>query len=195
MAQYFLKLDASSGFWQIPLHLDIAKLSTFITPSERFCFKRLPFGITCAPEIFQCLMTDLLKEEESCEAIMDDIIVLGKSAEEHDENLKKTFQIIKQSGPKLNKKKCELKKDKLTYFGHVPSADRVSPDPDKLKAIRELQAPTSVPELRRVIVMINYLGRLIPNLTTGIHPMTSVKVRQSLDLGTFPARGVRQGQG
>ena len=56
-AQYFSKLDVPSGFWQIPLYPDSAKLTTFITPSGWFCFKRLPFGITCALEIFQCLMT------------------------------------------------------------------------------------------------------------------------------------------
>ena len=104
-AQYFSKLDASSGFWQIPLHPDSAKLTTFITPFGRFCFKRLPFKITCAPEIFQGLVTDLLKNEECCEAIMDDTIVCRKSAEDHDENLHKTLQIIKESGLKLNKDK------------------------------------------------------------------------------------------
>ena len=36
--QYFSKLDASSGFWQIPLHPDSVKLTTFITPFGRFCF-------------------------------------------------------------------------------------------------------------------------------------------------------------
>ena len=121
------------------------------------------------PELFQCVMTDLLKEEEGCKAII-------KSAEEYDGKLQKTFQIIKESGLILNKEKCELKKDKLTYFGHVLSADGLSPDPDTVKAIRELQVSTNEPELRRVIGMINYLGRFIPNLATGIHPMTSVKV-------------------
>ena len=63
-AQYFSKLDASSGFWQISLHPESAKLTTFITPMGRFCFERVPFGITCALEIFQCQMTDSLKNEE-----------------------------------------------------------------------------------------------------------------------------------
>ena len=64
------------------------------------------------PEIFKCLMTDLQKNEEGCEAIMDDIVVFGKSAAEHDENLQKAFQVIKESELKLNKEKCEIKKDK-----------------------------------------------------------------------------------
>ena len=43
-----------------------------------------------------------------------------------------------------------------------------------MKAIRELPAPTNVPELRRVIGMINYLGRFIPNLAAEIHPRTDL---------------------
>ena len=43
---------------------------------------------------FQSLMSNLLKNREGCEAIMDDIIVYGKSAEEHDENLQNTFEVI-----------------------------------------------------------------------------------------------------
>ena len=60
--------------------------------------------------------------------IMDDFIVYGKSAEEHDENLQNTFQVIEESGLKLNKEKCEIKKNLLTCFGHVLSAEGVSPD-------------------------------------------------------------------
>ena len=48
----FSSLDAASGFWQIPLDSECVKLTTFITPFGRYCFNRLPFGITSAPEIF-----------------------------------------------------------------------------------------------------------------------------------------------
>ena len=140
-AQHFSQLDAASGSWQIPLHPESANLTTFITPVERFCFKRLPLGITSTSEIFQCLMTDMLRNEEGCEAIIDDVIVFGRSAEEHDENLNRT------SHQGVKTEKCEIKKDSLTYFGHVVSVDGLSPDPEKVKAITELQAPTNYAEL------------------------------------------------
>ena len=117
-------------------------------------------------------MTDILKNEEGCEAIMDDITVFSRSPEEHDENLNRTLQVIKES--ELNKEKCEINKESLTYFGHVFSADGLSPDPEKVKAVTELQAPTNVPELRRVIGMINYLRRFVPNLATIMQPMTDL---------------------
>ena len=46
----FMKLDANSEFWQIPLAPESQHLTTFITPFGRYCFTRMPFGITSAPE-------------------------------------------------------------------------------------------------------------------------------------------------
>ena len=51
-ATVFSSLNAASGFYQIPLHEDSQELTTFITPMGRYCYRRLPFGITSAPEIF-----------------------------------------------------------------------------------------------------------------------------------------------
>lgn len=51
-ACYFSKLDALSGFYQIVLDEESAKLCTFNTPFGRHCFLRLPFGISSAPEVF-----------------------------------------------------------------------------------------------------------------------------------------------
>ena len=48
----FTKLDATSGFWQIPLDDESAKLTTFISPFGRYFYRRLPQGITSTPEIF-----------------------------------------------------------------------------------------------------------------------------------------------
>lgn len=86
-AKVFSTLDASCGFWQIPLEANCRKLTTFITPMGRFCFKRLPFGITSAPEIFQRQMSELLKGHTGVVVVMDDVLVFGTTKEEHDKRL------------------------------------------------------------------------------------------------------------
>ena len=53
----FNKLDANSGFWQIPLAEESRSLTTFVTPFGRYHFNKLPFGISSAPELFQKRMS------------------------------------------------------------------------------------------------------------------------------------------
>ena len=67
-----------------------------------FIFRRLPFGISSAPEIFQRLMSDLLRGKEGTKVIMDDILVHGKSIVEHDVRLESILDTVKESGLKLN---------------------------------------------------------------------------------------------
>lgn len=104
----FSSLDTASGFWQIPLDEKNARLTTFITPLGRFCFKRLPFGITSAPEIFQRKMYELLSDHEGTVVYMDDILVCVSKMEEHDKRLSMVLDTIRKSGLKLKQQKCKL---------------------------------------------------------------------------------------
>ena len=77
-AKIFLKLDTNSGFGQVHLQEDSALLTTFITPFGRFCFNRLPFGITSAPEYLQKRMNEVLLGLDGVICMMDDILVCGR---------------------------------------------------------------------------------------------------------------------
>ena len=85
-AKYFTTLDASHRFWQIPLDDESALKTVLNTPYGRFYFKRLPFGIKSAPEVFQKAM-DQMFSGCPCEIIVDDILVWEETEEEHDHKL------------------------------------------------------------------------------------------------------------
>ena len=170
----FTKLDATSGFWQLPLDDATAKLTTFMTPFGRYFFRRLPFGISLAPEVFQRTMENILGDIEGVECYMDDILVHADGMEEHDRRLDQAPNRLAQTGLKLNREKCEFRKEEISFLGHIVSKDGVKPDPSKLDAIRQMEDPRDVPELRRWLGMVNYLGRFLPDLSTVLTPLNDL---------------------
>ena len=165
-ATCFSTLDAESGFWQTPLEKESQLLTTFITPFGHYAFQRLPFGISSAPEIFQRKMREMLGGLDGVEVIMDDILVYGSTVKEHDSRLAKVLQVVRESGLRLNEAKCKFRKSELVYFGHLISATGIKPEESKLSAIKDLKEPTNVKELRRVIGMVQYLGKFVFDLST-----------------------------
>ena len=82
--QVFSKLDAANSFWMIPLTEQTELLTTFITPHGRYCFHRLPFGISSATEHFQRRMQECLVGAEGVIIRTDDVPVKRNTQEEHD---------------------------------------------------------------------------------------------------------------
>ena len=66
-------------------------LTTFITPWGRFCFKRLPFGISFAPGFFRKMMEKILIGLEGVVCLMDDILTYGENSKEHWERVCKNI--------------------------------------------------------------------------------------------------------
>ena len=128
-AQVFSKLDANSGFWQIPLAPDSALLTTFLTPFGRYCFHRLPFGISSAPEHFQRRMSTLLEGIDGVVCLMDDILIHGTTQDEHDSRLMEVLRRLEAAGVTLNKEKCEFSQKQVPFLGQIVNHSGIRPDP------------------------------------------------------------------
>jgi transposase InsO family protein len=173
-AKWFSALDIASGFYQLPLSPDSAILTTFITPFGRYHFNRVPMGINLGPEEFQRKMNEILDGMPGVHAIMDDILVHGKTEAEHDQRLKNVMDKLEQLGVKLNKDKCFLKKKEVKYFGHQISEHGIKPSADKIEAITKMPPPKNLGELRTIMGMLNYHAKFINNLADTIKPMSDL---------------------
>ena len=116
-ATVFTKLDANAGFWQIKLPEESTLYTTFITPFGRYCFKRLPFGITSAPKFFQKKMSAILTNLDGVVCMIDDILIYGRNQEEHDKRLSDVLNKLQQAGVTLNKEKCKFSTSCVQFLG------------------------------------------------------------------------------
>ena len=101
-AKFFIKLDANSGFWQIPLDPASSLLTTFITPFGHYCLHCLPFGISSTPQHFQQQMFEALAGFTGVVCTLDDILIHGTTQNKHDERLGKVLQCLKELGMTMN---------------------------------------------------------------------------------------------
>ena len=70
-------LDAKTGFWQVRLSEASSYLTTFNTLFGRYQWKRMPFGISNAPEVWQQKMNELVEGLSGMEDIADDFLICG----------------------------------------------------------------------------------------------------------------------
>ena len=164
-AKVFSVLDAKSGFLQIKLDEASSFLTTFNTPIGRYQWLRLPFGIKSAPEIYQRIMDRMLEGIEGATAIMDDILVVGESVQQHDKILKQVIKKATEYNLKLNFEKCQIRQTHIPYIGHILTGDGLKPDPSKVQAIREMPEPTDKAGVKRFLGLVQYLAKFIPNLS------------------------------
>ena len=90
-AKYFSKLDVSSGYWQIKVDKESSNLLSFGTPIVRFRFKRLPYCIHSASEVFQKIASSIISSVQGSANSQDDIVIWGKTLVEYDNCLRKVF--------------------------------------------------------------------------------------------------------
>lgn len=174
------KLDAASGFFQIPLDENARNYTTFLTPFGRYRFKRLPMGVNTAPEIYQRKMCELLEGIDGVLVYMDDVIVFGNSEQSHEKALRLVLDRIKQSGLKLNKEKCEFSKNSLEFLGHTISSEGIKASPSKIEAIQKLKTPTNVAELRRVLGLVNFVTKFIHKAQVNLIPLNELLRKSSV---------------
>ena len=88
----------------------------------------------------------------------DDILIYGKDQAEPDDNLRKVLKRARECGLKLNKKKCRFHMTELPYIGHILTSEGVKPDPKKVCAIRNMEAPRNSEEVRHFLGHVNYMA-------------------------------------
>ena len=170
-SKVFTKLDLNMGFHQLELEEDSRSVTTFTTHKGLYRYKRLMFGVSSAPEIYQSVIQNVIQGCEGSRNMTDDIIVHAETTEEHDKRLEKVLNRLLEKCITLNKEKCVYSMNKLTFMGFLLSEKGVGPTDAKVKAVRNATTPTCASEVRSFLGLVNYNGRFIQDLATKSEPL------------------------
>ena len=170
-SRVFSKADLCSGYWHVVLDEPSSLLTTFQTCFGRYRWLRLPFGLSVSSEIFQKRILECLADLDGVVCIADDIIIHGKTLEEHDRNFEAFLKRCREQNIVLNKDKVVLRTDTITFMGHLITKDGLQSDPEKMKAISTFPVPQKIEELRRFLGMVNYVSKFLPHVTDILHPL------------------------
>ena len=175
----FSKLDLKWGFHQVELAEKSREITTFVTYKGLYRYKRLMFGISSAPELYQHIIQQVLIGCEGASNIHDDIIVHGRTVEEHDCRLRQTLQRIQEKGLTLNKEKCTFRMTELTFMGYLLSHKGIGPTASRVKAVLDAKEPQSASEVRSFLGLVNFSARFIPDLSTIAEPLRVLTRKQT----------------
>ena len=182
-AKVFTVLDASNGFWQIPLDDKSSMLTCFNTPFGRFKWLRMPFGLNSAPEVWQRRMHEIVEGLPGTEVMFDDFLIIGRgdtlkqAVIDHDQNLIKFFKRAREINLKLKAEKMRFRLQEVPFIGHMLTADGLAPSPEKIRAILEMRTPTDVPSLQRFLGMVNYFSKFVPKLSDHAELLRTLTVK------------------
>ena len=164
-SKYFTTADLTSGYHQVALSPDAQKISTFVTKSGLYSFKRTPMGLHGAPHTFERLMETVLRglQWEELLVYMDDIIVFSPDQHTHIERLDRMLHRLQQANLKIKPKKTFIFQKQVEYLGHVVDEQGIHTDPKKIEAIQKICSPKTIGDLRTFLGMTGYYRRFIPN--------------------------------
>ena len=170
----FSKLDMSQAYAQLCLDANSKKFTVINTSKGLFQYNRLAFGISSAPGIFQRAMEELFRDIPQVLCYLDDVLIVGKSRDDHDRLLEVVLGRLQETGLRLRWEKCSLGVREVSYLGFKIDQEGIHPTSEKVDAIRKAPTPTNVTQLRSYLGLLNFYRRFIPKASTLLQPLNDL---------------------
>lgn len=173
-AKYFSTIDLESGFHQILIKESDREKTAFSINGAKYEFVRMPFGLKNAPSIFQRCIDDILREYigKFAYVYIDDVLIYSSSPEEHMKHINIIVNALHEANMKISEEKSYFFKTSVEYLGHIITHERITVDPNKVKAIKEYPIPSNLKELRSFLGLAGYYRKFIKDYSSITKPLT-----------------------
>src|SRR5579859_1942944 len=165
----FCTIDLCQAYYSLEIKPECRKYTSFVTPSSQWNYRRVPYGMSISPSTFSKAYNKVLCEpgslfpREGISAYADDSHLYARSYEALYHILRKYLEKILVSGLTLKISKSMFLIETLKIFGHILSKGGLSPDPDKISAIRNFIRPVSRKGVQSFMGLVSFCRRYIPN--------------------------------
>ncbi|KAK0585539.1 hypothetical protein LWI29_030079 [Acer saccharum] len=169
-------IDAFLGYNQIMMHPADQDKTSFITGQGLYCYKVMSFGLKNAGVTYQRLVNKLFKQQigRSMEVYIDDMITKSEMANQHPEDLRQTFQVIRKNQMRLNPTKCTFGVAVGKFLGFMVHEKGIKANPEKIKVIMDLESPTTLQQAQGLTGRIATLNRFISRSTDKCLPFFKI---------------------
>ena len=150
------------GYWMVPLHPDSRHLTCMLIDIGRFQWTQLPMGMNVASDVFQKMLDEIFQNVQGVTGIADDMIIYGKSRDEHDIHFLNFLSIVRKKNLRLNASNLQYHPEEVSFFGHNWNSKGISPDPKKMQAINQMVFPPDKESMQSFLGMVNFLNRYSP---------------------------------
>ena len=174
-AKIFSKLDLRSGYHQMALREEDRGKTAF-WGAQRMLWEWcvVPFGLKNAPSYFQRQMDKVLAGLPFARCYIDDILIWSSNLKEHLMHLSAVFARLKDAHLKVHPGKCQFAVDSIDFLGHHVSAAGLSPQAEKVAAVRDLAAPTDISSLRSALGLFSYYRKFVSGFSKIAAPLNEL---------------------
>ena len=162
--KFMSTFDLNSSFHQIPLHEESRKYTAFIFENNIYEFNVVPFGTsTSTAALVRGLDFAIGDLRESVLPFVDDLLCVSRTFEAHLFHLGMLFDRLLKNNLTLSIKKSQFVQQEVHFLGFILTAQGIKPEPEKIQAIKNYQAPKNIKELQGFLGFVNFYTKFAKN--------------------------------
>ena len=173
---HFIACDLKAAFWQLPLSEESQGLTSFMSSFGILCWKRLPMGISVAPDTFNRELDIAFSKNPKLKNIVrevDDVLIYASSQEELEEQFCELLKTCRGARITLAPKKTYFAGhgENLRYAGMKISSEGAQMSNEHADKLRAYPEPTNRKELAAWVGLAAQCNAWFPEINQASYNM------------------------